>query len=130
MLGEATPRNTAYNTKWEVKAFETWQMSCSNKTALRESVSFGGAVLANIQDLSIPIHEMTMYSLNFWLCKFITEVAKQNGQCYPPKSLYLLIFGIDRYLLDLKGKDGVNILAKSERRLCNLLYFVLVDMWL
>ena len=91
LLGEATPRNRAYNTKWAVKAFETWQMSRSNKTGLRESVGLGGVVLANVQDLSIPIHEMTTYSLNFWLCKFITEVAKQNGQRYPPKSLYLLI---------------------------------------
>ena len=92
-------------------------MSRSNKTALRESVGFGGVVLANVQDLSIPIHKMTTYSLNFWLCKFITEVAKQNGQRYPPKSLFLLICGINRHLLDLKSEDRVNILAKSERRL-------------
>ena len=117
LLGEATPRNTAYNTKWAGKAFETWQMSRSNKTALQESVGFGGVVLANVQGSSIPIHEMTMYSLHFWLCKHITKVAKQNAQCYPPKSLYLLICGINRHLLDLKGEDGVNILAKSERRL-------------
>ena len=77
-------------------------MSRSNKTGLQESVGFGGVVLANVQDSSIPIHEMTTYSLNFWLCKFITEVAKQ-------------ICGIYRHLLDLKGEDGVNILAKSEK---------------
>ena len=62
LLGGALPSDTAYNTKWAVKAFETWQMSRSNKTALRESVGFGGVVLAKVQDLSFPIHEMTTYS--------------------------------------------------------------------
>ena len=59
---------------------------------------------------------MSVQSLNFWLSKFVCEVAKQNGERYPPKSIYLLICGINRYLLEVKGEDGVNILAKGEKR--------------
>ena len=87
-----------------------------NKRALQETVGFEGVVLANVHDLAVPIHEITTYTLKFWLCKLIIEVAKQNGERYPPKRLYLLICGINRHLLDLKGENGVNILSKGERR--------------
>jgi hypothetical protein len=71
-----------------LKVFEEWQSTRSNKIALKESVDFEGVVLASVQNLSVPIDEMTTYSLNFWLCKFVTEVAKQNnGERYPPQKV-------------------------------------------
>ena len=31
---------------------------------------------------------MTAESLNFWLIKFVEELCKENGERYPPRSLY------------------------------------------
>lgn len=117
LLAEAIPKNTAYNTKWACKVFEEWQSTRLNKIAMKETTGLEGVVLASVEDLSVPVHEMTKYSLNFWLCKFVTEVAKRNGERYPPKSLYLLICGINRHLLEVKKDNGVSILAKGDRRL-------------
>ena len=40
-----------------MKVFEVWQSIRSNKRALQEIVGFEGVVLANAQDLTVPIHE-------------------------------------------------------------------------
>ena len=42
---------------WALKVFEVWQSTRSNKRALQETVGFEGVVLANVQDLTVPIHE-------------------------------------------------------------------------
>jgi hypothetical protein len=109
-----------HSTKWALKVFEEWQSTRSNKIALKECVDFEGVVLASVQNLSVPIDEMTTYSLNLWLCMFVTEVAKQNnGERYPQKSLYLVVSvcGINCHLLELKKDNGVSILVKGDRRL-------------
>ena len=116
LLKEATPKTTVYNTKWALKAFRDWQENRENKSAFQEGDESDQERSKNIQDLTVSIEEMSVQSLNFWLSKFVCEVAKQNGERYPPKSIYLLICGINRYLLEVKGEDGVNILAKGEKR--------------
>ena len=40
------------------------------------------------EDLSVPFEQST---LNFWLCKFICEVAKKSGERYPPKTAFHLL---------------------------------------
>ena len=69
-----------------------------------------------MQDLTCRIEDMSIDSLNYWLSKFVSEVAKHNGERYPPKTLYLLICGINRYLTDVHGENSFNILGKGERR--------------
>ena len=44
------------------------------------------------------------------------EVAKQTGERYPPKTLYLLVCGINRHLGNVQGEMAFNILEKSDRR--------------
>ncbi len=44
--------------------------------------------------------------LNIWLCRFVTEVRKQDGKLYPPRSIHLILAGIQRYIwrLNLMSK--------------------------
>ena len=44
------------------------------------------------------------------------EVAKQTGERYPPKTLYLLVCGINRHLGNVQREMAFNILEKSDRR--------------
>jgi hypothetical protein len=59
---------------------------------------------------------MSINSLNFLLSKIVSEVAKENGERYPPKTLHLLICGINRYLTDVHGENSFNILGKGKLR--------------
>ena len=116
LLSEVVPRNTQYNTKWGVKVFRDWQETRQNKRAQLESIGFDNLDVTNVDDLTVPLEEMSAYMLNFWLCRFMCEVAKQNGQRYPPKSLYLLLCAINRHLSDVKGEGALNIFDKADRR--------------
>jgi len=69
-----------------------------------------------VEDLLVPLEHMSADSLNFWLCNFIRAVAKQTGERYPPKTLYLLVCDINRHLGNVQGEKALNILEKSYRR--------------
>ena len=69
----------------------------------------------DIQDLAVPLKHMSPNMLNFWLSKFICEVAKQNGKCYPPNSFYFLICAINHHLSEMGGENDVlNALNKAD----------------
>ena len=56
--------------------------------------------------LSADIAGMDALSLNYWLSKFVMEVAKRSGGRYPPKTVYSIICALKRYL---KEKNGSKI---------------------
>ena len=116
LLSETAPKNTKYNTKWAVNVFTAWQNTRMNKTAQLETSGGNGLESTNVEDLSVPLEHMFADSLNFWLCEFICEVAMQTGERYPPKTLYLLVCGINRHLGNVRGEKAFNILEKSDRR--------------
>ena len=41
--------------------------------------------------LSTRIEDMDALSLNYWLSKFVMEVAKKSGKGYPPKTVYGIV---------------------------------------
>ena len=116
LLSETVPKNTKYNTKWAVNVFTAWQNTRMNKKAQLETCGGNRFGSTNVGDLSVPLEYMSADSLNLWLCKFICEVAKQTGERYPPKTLYLLACGINRHLGNVQGEKAFNILEKSGRR--------------
>ena len=88
-MSEATPKTTQYNTKWGRKVFEEWQQRRQNTSAKLEVVGVAKMNCENVEDLTFPLEHMSPNTLNLWLSKFVCEVAKQNGERYPPNSLYL-----------------------------------------
>ena len=87
-----------------------------NKKAQLETSGGKGLESTNIEDLLVPLKHMSADSPNFWLCKFTCEVAKQTGERYPPKTLYLLVCGINLHLGNVQGEKAFNILEKSYKR--------------
>ena len=51
--------------------------------------------------------------------KFVCEVAKQNGERYPPNSLYLLVCTINRHLSETGVENSLNVLIKADKRQVN-----------
>ena len=116
LLSETVPQHTKYNTKWAVNAFTAWQNTSLNKKAQLEADGGQGLESTDMEDLSVSLEHMSAKSSNFWLCKFICEVAKQSGELYPPKMLYLLVCGINLHLGDVQGEMAFYKLDNSDRR--------------
>jgi len=38
-------------------------------------------------------------NLNYWLSRFVTEIRKQDGQPYPPRTIHQILAGLQRRLL-------------------------------
>ena len=54
--------------------------------------------LHKVTALSADISGMDVLSLNYWLSKFVVEVAKKSGERYPPKTVYGIICALKRCL--------------------------------
>ncbi|XP_062585825.1 uncharacterized protein LOC134247485 [Saccostrea cucullata] len=86
-------KNTKSNTKWAVKVFESWREQRAGDI--------------------IELHLMDTKSMNHWLERFIVEARKKNGSEYPPKTLYLILYGLLRHLRQ-KGVYDKNFLDEKE----------------
>ena len=113
-LSSSVPKSTLYATNWAVTLFCDWQKAPINKKAEFETTSFKFAAdIKSLQDADTNLDEMQAESLNFWMIKFLQEVAKKNGELYPPKTLHSIVCGISRYLED---KTGYNLNDKTDKR--------------
>ena len=61
---------------------------------------------------SVYIAAMDVLSLNYWLSKFVMEVAKKSGERYPPKSVYGIICSLKRHLEERNGSEALNPLKE------------------
>ncbi len=83
----AIPKNTVRNTTWAVNIWKEW-------TSHRRSIC---------SPLDCPPHLLlcTVGQLDTWLSRFILEIRKNDGQPYPPQSLYSIVCGLMRYVREL-----------------------------
>ena len=77
------PDNTARSTKWAMGNFEAWKESLQDEDA----ALYGGDILAT-DDPKL---------LCSCLCKYVLETRKENGDPYPPRSIFLILSGLLRY---------------------------------
>lgn len=121
LLERATPPSTRYATKWALNIFDSWRASRKVKEV---KIDDGDETddICPIQTLTTSLAEMNEASLEFWLSKFVGEVANSIGNRYPALTLYCIVSGLNRHLSDIKGKETVNILDKNDRRYNDVLY--------
>lgn len=81
VLENAVPLSTRYKNKWAVNLFEEWRKARINNIATEEATSLN-IPLEEIENLFENWHKMSPPSLNFWIGKFIQEVADQKGERY------------------------------------------------
>ena len=99
-----------------MKIFDEWQKHRRNKIAKNESFGFECKRLGSPQDLTVDVHDMSAKSLNIRLTKFVGEVMNRDGERYSPRTLYMIICGINRHIQNINGEDSFNILAKGDNR--------------
>ena len=68
-----------------------------------------------VQSLEEKLEDLDSLSLNYWLTKFVQEVANKNGGRYPSRSLYGIVCGLERYLEDVNGGNVLNPLDSSHK---------------
>jgi hypothetical protein len=100
--------------------FPEWQSSRKNIIAANEETSLKFPGNDSFQDLGTSLKEMNAESLNFWLVKFIEEVAKKDGKHYPPSILYAIACGINRFLAEKRIEENLNIVDRNDKRLVNV----------
>ena len=120
----AVPKSTRYKNKWAVSIMEYWQQVRSVKFPI---VEVGGVFkeyeLDKVQPLTWPIIEKDALTLNYWLSKFVQEVAKCSKDLYPPKTLYQIVCGIRRFMLEKNPAIKFNPSDSSEKRCVNWRYW-------
>lgn len=117
VLADATPKSTQYKTKWAIEIFRSWQLSRERKyPTLEVGNPFRDCQLNSVQAVDEDVKEMSAISLNYWLAKFIQEVANKNGGRYPPRTLYQIVCGIKRYLEEQNAGEALHPLDNSDKR--------------
>ena len=73
---------------------------------------FKDDIFHRVQSLEEKLENLDSLSLNYWVAKFVQEVAYKNGGRYPPCSLYGIVLGLKQHLEDL---NAVNALKQCAR---------------
>ena len=80
LLAQSKPKSTQYKDKWAVEVFRTWQAACEPKFCILDPGSmFKEYDLHCVQSLEEQLKELDSLSLNYWLTKFVQQVANKNG---------------------------------------------------
>ena len=117
LVNDAVPASTKYKNNWAVSIFSEWQKLREVQVPLLDCGGlFKDYDLHKVTTLSADIAGMDVLSLNYWLSKFVMEIAKKSGERYPPKTVYGIICALKRYLEEKNGSEALNPLDAGHKR--------------
>ena len=117
MVNDTVPASAKYKNKWAVGSFAEWQRLREVQVPVLDCGGlFKDYDLHKVTALSADIAGMDALSLNYWLSKFVMEVAKKSGGRYPPKTVYGIICALKRYLEEKNGSEVLNPPDASDKR--------------
>ena len=97
--------------RWAMKNFELWR------------------ILLVTRSLKISAHERWFEdkeNLCGWLCRFVAETRKADGGEYTPRSIYLLLAGLQRKIRQANPKESINVFTdvrfKELRNVCDSVF--------
>ena len=83
-MNDAVPASTKYKNKWAVSIFAEWQRLREVQVPVLDCGGlFKDYDLHKVTALRANITGMDVLSLNYWLSKFVMEVAKKFSGRYP-----------------------------------------------
>ena len=71
LLVQSKPKSTQYKDKWAVEVSRSWQAAPEQKFCILDP----GSVFKDYEKLE----DLNSLSLNYWLRRFVQEVANKNG---------------------------------------------------
>ena len=84
----AVPKNTGKSTAWALRLFESWSQQRNERC--EEKVPEGILLTEKMEDLC------------HWLCVCVSEVRKEDGAEYTPRSISQFVAGLQRYINERK----------------------------
>ena len=100
-MATGVPQKTRGQTKWSVRTWSKWAVHRNNN------------LLPSETQFNCSIEVLSVNELAFWLSRYVLEVRREDGKCYPPNSLYQLCCGLLRHLNDC-GRPEVNMFQQAE----------------
>ena len=98
LVQNAIPKSTQYKNKWANGIFEEWQRQRLVKVPIVEVVGlFKNYDFHQVESLETPLVEMSVLSVNYWLTKFVQEVAKY-GALLGSKLKYKLCYCFPQFI--------------------------------
>ncbi|XP_074614075.1 uncharacterized protein LOC141873892 [Acropora palmata] len=117
LADEAVPSSTKYKNKWALKLFREWQQQREMKVPILDPGGlFKDYELHKVNPVSCEIKDMDPISFNYWLTKFVMEVAKDSEERYPPRTVYGIVCGVKRHLGHKNGDEALNPLHAHDKR--------------
>ncbi|XP_071104735.1 zinc finger MYM-type protein 3-like [Haliotis cracherodii] len=109
------PRNTKRNTQWSVNVYDGW--ACARNTRVKTYGTTHSERYAYVVTLT---KDITAEEFDFWMCRFICEVRRQDGSPYPSMSLKSLCLGILRYIKEEYKRFDLNLMATDNAQFSRL----------
>ena len=79
LLVQSNLKSTQYKNKRTVEVFRTWQAACEQKFCILDPGSmFKDYYLHRVRSLEEKLEDLGSLSLNYWLTKFVHEIANIN----------------------------------------------------
>ena len=91
-IANAVPEQTRRQTNWCVSVYKSW---------------------CEVRGESSNLSSMSASAIEEQLCRFVMEARRQDGKPYPPRSVYAIITGLQRYLRN-EGRREVAFLSESD----------------
>ena len=116
---EAVPSSTKYKNKWALKLFRECQQQRDKKVPILDPGGLSKDYeLHKVNPVSCEVEDMDAISLNYWLTKFVMEVAKikDSGERYPPRIVCGIVCGVKRHEGDKNGDEALNLLDAHDKR--------------
>ena len=91
---KSIPKNTEKSTTWSVNVWKEW--SAHRRQTCTSYTDWPTHLL-----IAQPIE------LDYWLCKFVLETKKSNGEHYPPDTLYAICNGLLRFIRETRPEINI-----------------------
>ena len=101
-IASGIPQKTKMQTDWTVRVWEQWAKSRNSR------------LLPGEKPFSAEFESLTRSEMQFWLCRFVLETRKANGEPYNPNTLYQICCGLLRHLRINCNRSDVNFLDDRE----------------
>ena len=112
------------NAAWAAGIFEDWERVRSVKFPIVEvGEVFKEYELDKVQPLTRPITEMDALTLNYWLSKLVQEVAVFQRSIPSENTLYQIVCGIRRFMVEKNPATEFNPLDSSDKSCVNWRYW-------
>ena len=122
----AIPKSTNIKTNGRLEFLENSRVRLPKEATLEPGGLFKNFDLHKVQSFDVPFLEMDVLCLNYWLAKFIQEVAKPSKERYPPRTMHILDCVRNTSIMEEKNANLDFILLDPSDKSCRVAFIVII----